>query len=136
MSTAPALARFARLLDGRRTDPRAHHRYPLELDVEYKLLNKGRVELVGSGRTLNVSSGGACFESVDPVPAQGSIELVMNWPFLLEGACPLKLVMRGRVVRIDGRRIAVQAKHHEFRTAGARASRALPASGGGRSMAR
>jgi hypothetical protein len=57
------------------------------------------------------------------LPAGGSIELVMNWPFLLEGVCPLKLVMRGRIVRSDGQRVAIQAEQHEFRTAGMRASR-------------
>lgn len=134
MSPAPAFARFARLLDGNRGDPRAHRRYPVSLNVTYKLLNKGRVERVGSGQTLDVSSGGACFECADTLPAEGAIELVINWPCLLEGVCPLKLVMRGRIVRVDGRRIAVQAQQHEFRTAGVRATHAHPPTGQGRSL--
>jgi hypothetical protein len=123
MSTAPALASFARMIDGRRNDPRAHRRYPISLSVHYKLLGNGGVERWGSGQTLNVSTGGVYFECVDPLPTAGAIELVMNWPFLLEGVCRLKLIMRGRIVRIDGQRIAVQALRHEFRTAGIRASR-------------
>jgi len=102
MSTSPALARVVRLLNGRR-DQRAHRRYPISLPVDYKLRSKGRINHTGSGESL---------------PAGGSIELVMNWPFLLEGVCPLKLVMRGRIVRSDGERIAIQAQQHEFRTAG------------------
>jgi hypothetical protein len=46
--------------------------------------------------------------------------LVISWPCLLEGVCPLKLIMRGRIVRSDGQRVAMQAKFHEFRTAGVR----------------
>ncbi len=135
MSTSPAPARVVRLLDRNRADQRAHRRYPISLSVDYKLLSKGRVERLGSGETLNISSGGVCFKCGDALPAGGSIELVMNWPFMLEGVCALKLVMRGRIVRRDGERIAIQAQQHEFRTAGVRASRASAAANPGRSVA-
>jgi hypothetical protein len=125
MSTAPALARIVLLLNGRR-DPRRHRRYPVSLNVTYKLFRNGKIARLGSGQTLDVSSGGACFECVDPFPSDGSIELTINWPCLLEGVCPLKLVMRGRIVRVDGQRIAVEAEHHEFRTAGIRPLHAHP----------
>jgi hypothetical protein len=126
MSTAPALARIVLLLNGRR-DPRRHRRYPVSLHVTYKLFHhNGRIDRLGSGQTLDVSSGGACFESGDRFPSAGIIELVINWPCLLEGVCPLKLVMRGRIVRVDGQRIAVEAEHHEFRTAGLRPLHAHP----------
>jgi hypothetical protein len=127
MSTAPALARIVLLLDGR-PDPRRHRRYPVSLNVTYKLFHNGRIERWGSGQTLNVSSGGACFECGDSFRVAGVIELVMNWPCLLQGVCPLKLVMRGRIVRVDGGRIAVEAEHHEFRTAGIRPMHAHPPS--------
>jgi hypothetical protein len=118
---SPALARTAaRLLETHRADQRLHQRYPIILKVEYKLLKKGRVELVGSGRTMNISSGGIFFEAGDPLPLNRRVELAMDWPFLLEGVCPLKLVMRGRVVRTDGQGIAVRIARHEFRTAGVR----------------
>ena len=134
MSSAPGVARVAGLLDGGRAEARAHRRYLMRLDVGYKVLIKGRVARVGSGKTLNVSSGGVCFETMDTLPVEGSIELVMKWPCLLAGVCPLTLVMRGPIVRNDGQRIAVQVKRHEFRTAGTRASRVSPAGVGGRSV--
>jgi hypothetical protein len=117
---SPASAGQADLAETYQSDQRLHQRYPIALDVEYRLLSRGRVERLGSGRTLNISSGGVLIEVHDPMPSGGPIELVMHWPFLLEGVCPLKLVMRGRIVRSDGRAIAIKAKHHEFRTAGAR----------------
>jgi hypothetical protein len=97
-----------------------NERYPITLELQYKLLSGGRVEQLGVGRTLNVSSGGVLFESDDLLPAGGPIELAMNWPFLLEGICSLKLVMRGRIVRCDpnSKAAAVKAEYHEFRTAG------------------
>ena len=122
MSPAPALATTLRFLESHRADQRSNRRYPIALDIEYKLLRKGRVERLGSGRTLNVSSGGVLFEAKDPLPAGSSIEILMHWPFLLEGVCPLKLVIHGSVVRSDGKGVAVRSKHHEFRTAGTRSS--------------
>jgi hypothetical protein len=116
MSPAPAAAR---LLEGSPAEHRSHQRYPIKLEVEYRVLKKGRVER-GFGRTLNISSGGVFFETKSSVPPNGPIELLLNWPFLLEGTCPLKLVMRGRIVRTDGKGVAIKFKHHEFRTAGAR----------------
>ena len=120
MSTAPALAHTARLLPSYRADQRLNRRYPIALEVEYKLLRKGRVERLGLGKTLNVSSGGVLFEANEALPAGTSVELLMHWPFLLEGICPLKLVIQGYVVRSDTQGIAVRSKQHEFRTAGAR----------------
>jgi len=122
MSTAPALAPAVKFLESHRADQRVNRRYPIALEVEYKLLRKGRVERLGMGRSLNVSSGGVLFEANEPLPAGGSIEVMMHWPFLLEGVCPLKLVIYGSVVRSDSKGVAVRSKHHEFRTAGARSS--------------
>ena len=103
-------------------DQRLNGRYPITLELQYKLLNKGRVEHLGVGRTLNISSGGVLFQADGILPPTGPIELALTWPFLLEGICNLKLVMRGRVVRCDAgsRAIAVKAEYHEFHTAGVR----------------
>jgi len=135
MSPAPAEARAARLLEATPTEHRSHQRYPIKLEVEYRVLKKGRVER-GFGRTLNISSGGVFFETKSVVPANGPIELLLSWPFLLEGTCPLKLVMRGRIVRIDSKGVAIKFKHHEFRTAGARRSKAQSSQHKVRSMTR
>ena len=122
MSPAPALAHNVRILESHRADQRSSRRYPITLEMEYKLLRKGRVERLGLGKTLNVSSGGVLFQANESLPAGSSIEILMHWPFLLEGVCPLKLVIQGSVVRSDGKGVAVRTKHHEFRTAGARSS--------------
>ena len=126
MSPAPALAHDVRFLEKRRVDQRVNRRYPISLEIEYKVLRKGRVERLGLGRTLNVSSGGVLFQATDELPAGSSVELLMQWPFLLEGVCPLKLVIHGSVVRSDSKGVAILNKHHEFRTAGARSSRIDP----------
>ena len=75
-------------------------------------------------------------EVPEQMPSGGLIELLLNWPFLLEGVCPLKLVMRGRIVRCDANGVAIKARHHEFRTAGARSNQARPLTNQVRSLVR
>jgi hypothetical protein len=114
MSAAPILTRDAKILLS--SEQRARPRYPIELALEYRLL--GKKEGRGSGRTRNISSNGVLFEVSEPLPGAGSIELLLQWPCLLGGVCPLKLVLKGRIVRSDGKRVAIISKQHEFRTAG------------------
>jgi hypothetical protein len=117
MITVPAIDRVAelKLLSG---DRRSNKRYPLRLDVEYRVCSRGRVERFGAGRTLNFSSGGVLFEIFGEVPKGGSIELAIKWPFLLDGECGLKLQLRGYVIRRYDQKIAVKIAHYEFRTTG------------------
>jgi hypothetical protein len=126
MSAAAIVARAAVRLQKVSTEQRSHQRYPIELEMEYRLLNKGRAEHFGSGKTRNISSGGVLFEALGSPPAGSSIELMLSWPFLLEGVCPLRLVMRGRIVRSDVRGVAIQSTYHEFRTAGTRVPKDRP----------
>jgi hypothetical protein len=97
-------------------DRRSHRRYPIVLEVECKVLNKHQVVELGSGVTLNISSTGVLFELNDTLRSTGAIELTLHWPFLLDGVRPLRLVIKGRVIRNhgDGKRIAVSIKHYEF----------------------
>ncbi|MGP0071141.1 MAG: PilZ domain-containing protein [Bryobacteraceae bacterium] len=95
---------------------RSRQRFPLALAVEYRLL--GPADRCGSGWTCNISSTGVLFEVAEREPLSGPIELMMSWPCVLDGACALKLVVKGRVVRHEGRGIAIASTQHEFRTAG------------------
>jgi hypothetical protein len=98
------------------SERRWHRRFPLALAVQYRLLGKG--ERSGSGKTCNISSSGVFFEVAEREPFSGSIELIVNWPCVLDGACALKLLMKGRVVRNEGWGIAIESNQYEFRTAG------------------
>jgi hypothetical protein len=104
-------------------EQRSNRRYDLQLKIEYVVIKNGRIER-GNGRTLNISSRGVLFKTKRALPPQGPIELLLNWPVLLEGNCPLRLVLWGRIVRNDGRGIAIRFTGHEFRTVGKRQSSA------------
>ena len=98
-------------------DRRSHHRYPITLDVEYRLLNRGQAKQFGSSKTLNVGTGGVLFEGNDLLLPGDAIELLMNWPFLWKGVCPMRLAIRGLVVRGDRNGVAIATTERQFRTA-------------------
>ena len=116
MSPDSALECPPALLENPQPEQRFHRRYPITLPLQYKLLDQ--ISFVRSGETSNISRGGIFFKAEDPLPLalRSRIELVLQWPFLLEGVRPLKLVLHGRVVRSDASGTAVQVMTYEFRT--------------------
>ncbi|MGH9353784.1 MAG: hypothetical protein ACRD2G_16750, partial [Terriglobia bacterium] len=56
------------------------------------------------------------------------LELSISWPAQLNGKCALKLVARGRIVRFEEGRAAMEIHQYEFRTQGFSAHSPLPVS--------
>ncbi len=111
MFLTPISAHGAGLLD-HRVDLRLSRRYPIELELEYKLLRQG--QRFGFGKTLNISSGGVLLQLEHALPDSRQIEIRVNWPLLLDGVYPLRLVIQGYIVRRDSKVVAVQIKRYEF----------------------
>lgn len=97
---------------------RSDRRYELALTVRWRLIRRRRVLDSGTGTTVDVSSGGLLLETCRELATGLMIELSIAWPVLLHNVAPLQLVVVGRVVRAQGRRVAVRMVQHEFRTAG------------------
>jgi hypothetical protein len=122
MSPAPVIAPAAtrKILIA---DRRAAQRYPIGLDLLY-LIRLGKQDMQpGVAHTHDISSSGVSFHAGRLLPAGASIELSLNWPYLLQNSCPLQLIIQGRVVRSDEHATAVQTMHYEFRTRGLRSFR-------------
>lgn len=109
---------------GRRSDRRTSGRFPIERDLRYKILNADPAAS-GTGRTINISSTGVLFTAQAPLPPGGQVQVLISWPARIDGKCRLRLKAEGRVVRCNGRQIAMAIEKYEFRTAAspARASR-------------
>jgi hypothetical protein len=101
-------------------DRRLSSRFPVHEEVKYRLLNS-KIKLSGTGRTLDMSSGGILFTTEQELTPGRTVELSVNWPAKL-GNCLLKFVAVGRVVRSGPSQAAVRIQRYEFRT---RASGAL-----------
>jgi hypothetical protein len=99
-----------------RPDRRLRPRYPIILQLQYKLPNQDPAQQTGSGRTLSISSGGIFFQTKNRLPLGCEIDLAIDWPCVLDGVCLLKLVVHGYVVRHDAKGTAVEVIRYEFRT--------------------
>jgi PilZ domain len=99
-------------------DRRQDRRYQLQLDLRWKLIRRRRVLDTGTGQTVDVSSGGICFDAGRHLPEGLNVELSISWPVLLHNVAPMQLVAIGKIVRCNGRQVAIQTAQHEFRTAG------------------
>jgi PilZ domain-containing protein len=118
MPPAPGPASCSRPTGMYQSNRRVHQRYPITLEVECKLLDGTGVQRKEFGRTINISSGGVLLDLKHTPPTLSSIELSVEWPFLLDGSIPLKWMVHGNIVRITGNRVAVEVTKHEFHTAG------------------
>lgn len=97
-------------------DRRHSDRFPIERDVRYRVLSKRSGEETGDGKTVNISSSGILFTSQHMLLPGRRMELAISWPAQLNNACALKLVARGRIVRFDDGRAALEIQQYEFRT--------------------
>ncbi|MGO9895557.1 MAG: hypothetical protein ACLPX8_15265 [Bryobacteraceae bacterium] len=93
-------------------------RFQIEQDVRYKMLYGQRIAETGTGRTVNISSGGVWFTTDSMLATGMPIELSMSWPVLLNDSCAMKLMIYGCVVRSNEKGAAVAIERYEFRTTG------------------
>ncbi len=99
-------------------DRRAAERFPIEREIRYRVLRMKGSETTGSGRTINMSSGGVLFTAENVLVPGRSLEVSVSWPAQLNAKCGLRLVARGRVIRFEAGKAALQIQQYEFRTQG------------------
>jgi PilZ domain len=97
-------------------DRRHSDRFPIEREVRYRVLSKRSGEEAGDGRTINISSSGVLFTSEHILLPGRRLELSISWPAQLNNKVALKLVAKGRVVRFEQGRAAIEIQQYEFRT--------------------
>ncbi len=99
---------------------RIKRRFQIDQEVRYKMLYGQRIAETGTGRTMNISSGGVWFSTENMLTSGMPVELSMSWPVLLNDSCPMKLMIYGCVVRSNEKGAAVAIERYEFRTQGSR----------------
>ena len=97
---------------------RSKRRFRIEQEVRYKMLYGQRIAETGTGKTINISSGGLWFTTESMLTPGLPVEISMNWPVLLNDSCPMKLMIYGCVVRSNEQGAAVVIERYEFRTQG------------------
>jgi hypothetical protein len=115
--------------DGIRGDRRIQRRYPVALELEYKVVDGGAVVGTGTGRTGNISSGGVLFLTEAKLADGLAVELSIRWPTVSESAPFVELRMSGRIVRSDANGTALEMRRHHFQQPGKAGAAVDPVSG-------
>jgi hypothetical protein len=100
-------------------DRRGSSRTEAELPVRFVWDDRGTSH-ISHGVTAQIGRRGVLLYTNDPPPLQAAVDLYIEWPYLLQGICPLELVMSGRVLRLDGVAVVVVTHRYQFRTRGER----------------
>lgn len=93
-------------------------RYPCRLCVSWRTLDlpaRRGESMIG---TLNISSKGLLFSTTEKFEQGCVLEATLDWPARLNQQIPLKLVIRGYVLRSADGCAAMSINHYEFRTRG------------------
>ena len=92
---------------------RGQRRFTLALKLTYTLKSGEH----GSGDLSNVGSSGLLFRCAHRFVKGELIKVSLEWPYLLDGSCPLQLCVHGRILRSGDSGTAVATMKYEFRTA-------------------
>ena len=109
-------------LDKDNNDRRAADRFPIEREVRYKVMTRKSGDETGLGKTINMSSNGILFTTDQYLLPGRRLELSISWPAQLNSKVALRLIARGRVVRCEEGRAAIEIHQYEFRTSGSSAT--------------
>ena len=101
------------------TNRRRTSRFPIVREIRYRVATKDNLFEAGAGATVNISSNGVLFTTEQPLLPGRRVELAISWPAELNRNTALKLVARGRIVRVEHGRAAAEIQNFEFRTMGA-----------------
>jgi hypothetical protein len=106
-------------LEKEKDDRRSADRFPIEREVRYKVITRKNTPEPesGAGVTVNMSSNGVLFTTDRYLLPGRRLEVCISWPAQLNSKIALKLVARGRVVRSEDGRAAIEIHQYEFRTA-------------------
>ncbi len=71
----------------------------------------------GSGELCNMGSSGLLFQCGHRFVRGEFVKVSLEWPYLLDGSCPLQLCVQGRILRSADSGTAIATMKYEFRTA-------------------
>jgi hypothetical protein len=99
-------------------DHRKRQRFAVDLSLKWRT---GHCEFFAS-RARNISSHGMAITIAGAAPTLGAvIEVIVDWPVLLDDTMGLQLWILGTVVRCGANEFAVRYRRHEIKTKGVRA---------------
>ena len=95
---------------------RRKQRFEIQREAHYKIMEEGLVVATGPAETTNICSGGVAFEAQVRLKRGAFVELSISWPALLNETCAMRLLVFGRIVRVNGLVAVCSVEKYEFRT--------------------
>lgn len=92
--------------------------FPIQQDVLYQCLKRGKLSAVREGKPLQISRREVRFTTQYPLKQGERVLLAVDWPAMLDKTCVIKLQISGSVVRSEPGATAVKIERYEFRTRG------------------
>jgi len=99
-----------------RGERRFNRRYDMTLDLRWCLIRRRRIVECGTGKTVNLSTGGVLFRAGTALAAGNLVELSISLPVVVDNSSPIRLGISGIVVRQDARGAAIRIIQYEFHT--------------------
>jgi hypothetical protein len=97
-------------------DRRSKHRFAIQRELHFKVMERERVVSKGVGKTVDISSMGVAFEAEGKFKPGALVQISISWPVLLDETCRMQLMIVGRVVRTANQDVACSIDRYEFRT--------------------
>jgi hypothetical protein len=93
-----------------RSGPHHQQRFPISTPVKY-IVGK----TAGEGVTRNIGSDGLLMKTKCVLPPGRRIQVTLVWPAVLDRRLPLRLDIRGKILRSSGTGTAVAILSYEYR---------------------
>ena len=90
--------------------------FPIETSLSYKLLGVRNLSKVGKGLTIDISSKRITFTPARELPNGVGLELMIEWPALLNDSIGIELVLCGVVISGDQSVTTMEIVRYKFRT--------------------
>jgi len=88
--------------------------YPIALDFEYYVMERGCIVAAGTGKTIEISSKAIVFESASNFPTGTALHLIARWPVLYQGKDVLRWIVQGTVVCHTASSTALLIEHERL----------------------
>lgn len=93
-------------------------RFPIELELSYQCVSRGKLQAEGKGKSLVISSREISLTTEQALPLRQVVCLAVNWPAMLNNSSLMKLSILGQVVRSEPGAAVVKIMRYEFCTRG------------------
>jgi hypothetical protein len=88
--------------------------YPIVVDFEYYVLDRGCIVAAGTGKTAKISSRAILFESVSHFAPGTVLQIIAHWPVLYQGKEALRWIVQGTVAGQPGCGTLLMIEHERL----------------------